>query len=353
MNLFYGDNAQGKTNLLEAAFLLGTLRSFRGVKGGTVISWGEKEGRVSGEAIGGGKGARQGAGQMSGRTAGRTRRLEVGLEKGGRKVALDGKRPRSAAEYLLALRVISFSPEDLFLVKEHPSARRRFLDRSAFHLNPAYLETANRCRAAYKQLNAAIKTGDRKVVASWEEVAAPLAGEVGLARRKRAEELMPRASELFEKALGGGRLEINYKSALKGADKKELGDDCRALMEKRRAESMKRGHCLVGPHTDDLALTLSGRDIRATASRGQSRLALLALVLADAELYREQTGEYPVLLLDDPASELDAKRRDALVEYIKDLGQVLVTSTDADLLKGRGVQKFKVEAGDDGFAKII
>ena len=341
--MFYGDNAQGKTNLLEAAFFLGTLRSFRGVKGGAVISWGEKEGRVAGEAAGA-------AG--AGRGAGRTKRLEVGLEKGGRKVALDGKRPRSAAEYLLALRVISFSPEDLFLVKEHPSARRRFLDRSVFHLNPAYLETANRCRAAYKQLNAAIKAGDRKVVASWEEVAAPLVGEVIFFRRNRAEELMPLASHLFGKVLGGGKLEITYKSAVRGADKKELAAACRALMEKRRAESMKRGHCLVGPHTDDLALTLSGRDIRATASRGQSRLALLALALADAELYKEQTGEHPVLLLDDPASELDAKRRGALAEYIRDLGQVLVTSTDADLLGGRGVQKYKVEAGEDGYARV-
>ncbi len=144
LNLFYGGNAQGKTNLLEAACLLASLRSFRGVKPFAAVSWDSQEGLIQGEAA---------------RHNGRLRKLKLSIGRGERKVLLDGKRPESAADYLLSVRVISFSPEDLFLVKEYPSSRRRFLDRSVFHLRPSYLGLVNQCRAASKQLNSALKAG--------------------------------------------------------------------------------------------------------------------------------------------------------------------------------------------------
>lgn len=341
LNLFHGDNAQGKTNLLEAVHILGSLRSFRGVKAQSVISWEEKSARISGRMV-------TGAG-AKGHT--QAHELRVDLEKAGRRPWLDGKKPDSSARYLLALRVISFSPEDLFLVKEYPSSRRRFLDRSIFHATPGYLDMATRYGAAVRQLNAALKARDVKVVASYEEVLAPLAADVGFRRRARAEDLMPVAAELFDKVLGAGSLGLLYKSHAKGRDKTELEVCYRAILEKKRQDSLKRGHCLAGPHTDDLALTISGRELKATASRGQSRLALLALVLADAQLYREQSGEQPVLLLDDAVSELDDRRKEALLEYVSGLGQVLFTSTDKTLLKGKG-SSFKVTADPEGWANI-
>ncbi len=341
LNLFHGDNAQGKTNLLEAVHILGSLRSFRGVKAQAVISWEEPAARISGRMVAG----------LGAKGLTQAHELKVELEKAGRRAMLDGKRPESSARYLLALRVVSFSPEDLFLVKEYPSSRRRFLDRSIFHFAPAYLELATRYKAAVRQINAAYKGGDAKVVASFEEVMVPLAAEVGFRRRARAEELMPVAAELFDKVLGAGSLGLIYKSHAKGRDRAELEACYRAMLEKKRHDSIRRGHCLAGPHMDDLALTISGRELKATASRGQSRLALLALVLADARLYYEQSGEHPVLLLDDAVSELDERRRDALLEYVSGLGQVMFTSTDKDLLSGKG-NSYKVTAGKDGWAEI-
>jgi DNA replication and repair protein RecF len=391
LNLFYGGNAQGKTNLLEAACLLASLRSFRGVKPFAAVSWDAHEGLIQGEAAGGagGGGGEAARNKTSGAPAGhfRVRRLKLSIGRGERKVLLDGKRPESAADYLLSVRVISFSPEDLFLVKEYPSSRRRFLDRSVFHLRPSYLGLVNQCRAASKQLNSALKgvggprgpegvnkidlprklspkvfgatfqkgseaggvsgTSDIGHIKSWEEAAAPLFAEVTLRRRERAEMLAPLASEIFEKTLGGGRLELKYRSAAKGADSGELAQDYLRLFEKKRPEGIKRRHSLVGPHTDDLEVLLDGREMKLTASRGQGKLALLSLVLADAVQYKESSGEYPVLLLDDAGSELDDKRLGALMDMVSSMGQVLITSTDGGLLGDREGAKFKVEAERD------
>jgi len=352
LNLFFGDNAQGKTNLLEAVYMLASLRSFRGVKAPALLSWGGNEGAIRGEA---GTQNRTPtpvpppvAGEGLRERGWSPRRLQVSLFKDGRQARLDGKRPGSAREYLLALRVASFSPEDLFLVKEYPSHRRRFLDRSVFHASPGYIDLAGRARAAVKQLNAALRAGDQKVVASYEEVLAPLAAEVTFMRRLRAGQLGPMAADLYGRVLGGGELGLEYRSSAKGEDRAALEKSYRNLLVKKRPDGLKRGICMVGPQSDDLVITLSGRDIKGSASRGQSRLAMLALVLADSGLYRQERGSWPVLLLDDVASELDERRKDALFGYIAGMGQVLLTSTDHAQINGRAGQKFKVTADGDG-----
>ena len=345
LNLFFGENAQGKTNLLEAACFLGGLRSFRGVKGAALVSWEEKEGAIKGVGgAGRGVGGIKVEAGVRGHAAQAVRRIQVNIAQGKRRLLIDGKRPGNVREYLLTLKVSSFSAEDLFLVKEYPSHRRRFLDRSIFHLHPAYLDLANQYRGAVSQMNAALKAGDRKVASAWEEVLAPLAAEVSLRRRDQAEALKKTVTELYEKVLGCGRLEVSYRTRAKGDDKKGLEESYLALLEKKRDEGFKKGYCAVGPHTDDLVMTLSGREMRACASRGQGRLALLALVLADAGQYLAIRGETPVTLLDDAFSELDEKRKDALLEYISGCGQVLLTSTDPGLLKGREGRSFLVKS---------
>jgi len=356
LNLFFGDNAQGKTNLLEAACFLGSLRSFRGAKGAAMVSWGNKEAKISGRVVGQGEGAgfpRRGVvdastDDVAGRQGKRHspfKSLSVSLSEGKRRITLDGKRPGNVREYLQALKVSPFSPEDLFLVREYPSHRRRFLDRSIFHLHPAYLELANRYKSAVGLLNAALKAGDRKVAAAYEEVLAPLAAEVSFRRSAQADRLAPLAAALYGRLSGAGEYGLSYRSKVKSADKAGLTVAYRELFEKKRDEGFKKGFCTAGPHTDDLVVTLSGRDVRTSASRGQARLALLALVLADAELYSTERGEAPVLLLDDAASELDDRRKGALMEYIAARGQALLTSTDAGLLAGHGGQAFKVDGG--------
>jgi len=273
-------------------------------------------------------------------------RLAVGIEEGKRRVTVDGRRPENAAGYLGVLKVASFSPEDLFLVKEYPSHRRRFLDRSIFHLYPGYLGLANEYRRALGQLNAALKTGKTGLIESWEDVLAPLAAAISVKRREQTAMLADRAAVVFGGILGGGELGAAYRSAVSGDTLEELTEAYRARLAARRAEGIKRGHCSVGPHTEDLTLLISGRDIRTAASRGQSRLALMALVLADCGLYNDERGEYPVLLLDDVGSELDPDRRDALMAHVSGMGQAVLTSTGRELTCRTGGRCFMV--GADG-----
>lgn len=336
LNLFYGDNAKGKTNLLEALCFLGSLRSFRGAKPAEILAWDGDAGRISGVVLGG---------HADGRERSSGHRLTVEITGGKRRVALDGKRPPDAASYLEVLKVSGFSPEDLFLVKEYPSHRRRFLDRSIFHLYPGYLELANMYRRALIQLNAALKAGDEKVVRAWEDVLAPVAAEVNIRRRRQVELIRGRASEVYARVLGGGELDAEYKSAVDGPGVEEVERSYRERLAAKRQDAMRRGHALAGPHMDDLLVTLSGRDVKVAASRGQSRLALLALVLADAGLYKDERGEFPVLLLDDVASELDEKRRAALVEYVGTMGQAVLTATGREVMSGRQGLVFSVDGG--------
>ncbi len=385
INLFYGANAQGKTNLLEALCYLASLRSFRGARAADIVAWGGKEGRVAGLILHGsrpeGCGRADGCGQAEkgghgkravaagasgaqkdtaagGKAPGGRTRLAVGITGGRRRVAVDGKRPENAARYLRALKVASFSPEDLFLAREYPSHRRRFLDRSIFHLHPDYLGLANDYRRALGQLNAALKgTGGRAdrpakaegaakalrpegrggggsdpaLVDALEELFAPLAAAVAVKRREQAELLGARAARIYRGVLGGGELKVSYRSPVSGGTEKELAAAYGERLAAKRAEALRRGHCQVGPHTEDLQLTLDGRDMRVSASRGQSRLAMMALVLADCGLYAEERGSFPVLLLDDVGSELDDARRAALMECVSGMGQALLSATGREL----------------------
>lgn len=356
LNLLYGDNAAGKTNLLEAVFYAASLRSFRGAKVRDIVSWGAEEGRVTATAvpIGGG----------------RMHSLSVSVGGTGRRISLDGKRPESVSEYLLILKPSGFSPEDLFLVREFPSHRRRFVDRSVFHIEPGYITLANKYRQAVSQINASLKSGDEKVVAAYEELMAPLAARIVLKRAAYLNRLADKAADIFRKVLakgGQGGLGIEYRGgppSVGPAAADEVGEAGEGeggavdrvaaenastyYLEKlrsKRAESIKRGYTPVGPHTEDIVLTLDGRDIKTSASRGQGRLAYLAMVLADAALYHGQTGKHPVMLLDDVVSELDDTRTGALMDYVSGMGQAIITATDDRFLSGRECRRFRVEDG--------
>jgi len=337
INLFYGDNAKGKTNLLEAVFFLGSLRSFRGARTAELVRWGEREAGVTGRI-------RPGGGLDDSGRPGHTT-LAAGISEGKRRVTVDGKSPRGPAGYLGTLKVSSFSPEDLFLVKEYPSHRRRFLDRSIFHLRPGYMGLVQEYRRGLGQLNAALRTGDDVHIAAWEGVLAPLAAGITMHRRTQAELLSDRAALVYKKIIGGGELGAAYRGAVRGDTEEELSAGYLERMGQRRVDAKKRGYCQVGPHSEDLYITLGGRDIRASASRGQSRLAFLALVIADCELYRQERGSWPALLMDDAASELDRSRRESLMDYISGMGQSLLTSTDGELLKMASGIGYRVDGG--------
>jgi len=332
--VIHGDNAQGKTNLLEAIYLVAFLRSYRTRRLRELIAWGQQEARVAATVEEGG--------------------IEscaiLRLKGGERVVEVDGKRVRSPVSYVGLLRTVLFGPDDLDLTKGGPDARRRYLDRILFLSDPGYWALLRGYSDALRSRNRLLQesTTDDRVLASFE---APLAEHaVGiLARRRRlverlqgsVGEILGRVARWHDAGLG-----LRYKSSV--PEEAWTREGYRELMVRARLRDARRGFTSVGPHTDDLDLTLGrARPFRAYASQGQHRLLAITLKIAEMEILKRLTGSDPVLLLDDVSSELDRGHYELFKAYLAGTaGQVFVTTTDREVLPpGPDIHYYRVQAG--------
>jgi DNA replication and repair protein RecF len=308
-NVFHGDNAQGKTNLLEAVYLLGTLRSFRAAKTEELVRFGEAKSRARARV----------------EKLGTTRLLEVTLSPGHKAARVDGKAAR-AAQYFGGFNVVLFAPEDLRLPKGPPSGRRRFLDRAIFNAHPAYLGEAQTYERVLRSRNAVLREGGREdLLEVYDAQLARAAIPLVTRRRGFVGELAPFVQRAFERVTQTGlKLEISYQSSL--ADPVEAALSERLLSERRK--DLARGATSSGPHTDELRIVLDSHDASAFASQGQLRAIVLALKIAEIEYLGERLGDPPVLLLDDVSSELDPTRNQQLFAFLKTVPcQAFITTT--------------------------
>lgn len=316
-----GENGQGKSNLLEAVYYLHLLRSVRGARDADVVRFGAAGFHIAARTEGG-----------------EHHELSAGFERAGRRkrVKLDGAEPQRLSDALGALPCVLFSPADVELVAGAPSARRRYLDILLALSSRPYLAALQRYRHALAQRNAALRaalhgggaTAEQRI-AVWE---APLAEHGAVLWRERVRwtaTAAPRFAEMCaaigEQASAG----LRYATALDPVSD-ELGDVSEALaraLEGKRSLDVRRGLTHAGPHRDDLALTLDGRELRTFGSAGQQRTAAIALRLLEGETLRERLGATPLLLLDDPFAELDARRSMRILELLaaQGLGQTLLT----------------------------
>jgi DNA replication and repair protein RecF len=329
-NVFHGDNAQGKTNLLEAVYLLGTLRSFRAARTDEMIAFGAETASVRARV----------------EKLGTTRLLEVALQPGHKSARVDGKGARGA-QYFGGFNVVLFAPEDLRLPKGPPSGRRRFLDRAIFNAQTGYLDEVQTYELILKSRNAVLREGGRADL--LEVYDAQLAqAAVPLVERRRAlvGELAPFVRRAFERVTQTGlMLEIAYRSTLEGE-----GDIGAVLLQRlgaERARDLARGATSSGPHTDDLELCLGDHDAGAFASQGQLRATVLALKIAEIEYLSQRLGDAPVLLLDDVSSELDPTRNQQLFSFLQTVPcQTFITTTRPQhVLLSQERQDFTVEKG--------
>ncbi len=343
LNVFLGRNAQGKTNLLEAIYFLATARSPRTNSAVDLIHWDCREASLSAklEGLDGGN--------------------EVGfvLGRDGRKGPHLNRKPCHRVSRLIGvLKAVFFMPDDLSLVKGGPSERRSFLDASLSQLEGAYLARLSRYQRALRQRNQLLKRcAGRKPSAAefavWDEQLSELGAELSGSRWRAANALAGHAMRLGEK-IAGERLEVRYRSSVLG----ELGpgdggrlEDLREFSRKELARSLtadvRRGYTSLGPHTDDLSLHLEGRGLRDFGSQGQQRTAVVALKMAMCEYFREVSGEYPLLLLDDITSELDSGRRRYLLDCLDGGAQVFLTATEGweKNSKLKGARSYLVEDG--------
>jgi len=305
LNVLSGRNAQGKTNLLEALGVLLTGRSFRTSRLADVPSWGTEATTLTGEL------ARTDGTRPVRRTI---HRLEDGTW-------------QSVGETCPWARVIVFGWADLEILNGPPAARRGFIDGFAARLYPGHVPALLRYRQILARRNRLLQTsGAESRLAPWDEQLATIGMEL-IDRRRRAVAALATELARVYPALAGTRRKVDV------AYRTSLGESTEpaafvAALERRRAEEMRRGLTLVGPHRDDLAVELDGTDVRAFASRGEQRLLALALRLAEVQPVTEVVGTAPVLLLDDALSELDATVRANVLREIDSAEQIFLTSPE-------------------------
>ncbi len=322
VNVFYGENAQGKTNLLEAIAYLSCARSHRARYDRELITLGVDNGFVTGEIF---SGERQYT-------------LEARLSRQGRRqLFANGVRLQSASELSEALRTTLFCPEDLFLVKEGAAVRRRFLDDAISQLRPRYAEALAEYRRLYEHKTRILRDWPEKpdLLETLDDFSLRMAQTGAVLIHYRAH-FLRRLAELapaIHRECAGGResLELSYRTVSTVQDPlagtKPIFHALLEHQERHRQAELDSRLCLTGPHKDDLELAIDGRSAKDYASQGQTRTAALALKLGARELSFRDTGAWPVLLLDDVLSELDARRREFVLEHIRG-GQVFITCCD-------------------------
>jgi DNA replication and repair protein RecF len=333
VTLFVGDNAQGKTSILEAACVLLRLQSPRASSVADVVRFENDAAAVSGEF---------GDSEL---------RFQYREGRGkGRSLAVDGETQRRPGDYLRASgRVVWMANDDLVLVRGGGDGRRRYLDFMASQLMPAYRPALKAYEKALRSRNSLLK---RDAVPKWPEIDAytQLLAEHGAVltqqRRDLVAELLPLAQEaqalISGSAAGEEALTLEYLS------KSGEADDLSAELLARRGEEVRRRQTVAGPHRDDLELKIDGMPAAKFASEGQQRTLALALKLAQARLFVERGGEPPVLLIDDVFGELDPGRRNALMAAWPEASQKLITTTHLDWLEDAGFSNARVMQVRDG-----
>ena len=326
LNIFVGDNAQGKTNLMESVYLLATGRSHRTFRDTDLISWDGEEAQIKAQV-------ESGMGSFT---------MRVILARNHRKrFWVGGEELRRQSELLGYVNVVLFCPDDLQLVKGSPSLRRHFIDLCLAQVSKVYRHDLVSYNKVLQQRNNLLKdtVGDRgraDLLSIWDEQLIQYGSQV-MHRRALAIELMAKFAAASHSRISGGDEILgmcyqpfygNMRKVTSSISQEEIAQEFAKALDRSRSQELRRGTTLVGPQRDDIVFEIDGKDARQFASQGQQRTVVLATKLAELEFMREEVGEYPILLLDDVLSELDFSRRSAFLETIGNKVQTLLTTTD-------------------------
>ena len=325
LNIIHGNNGQGKTNWLEAIHTLSRTKSFRTQRLQESIRFGEQTASIEGQVSTGNDLRRD---------------LRVTLKENTKSIWVNGKREQ-LARYLGLLQVFAFTADQLEVVRGMPEARRHFIDRGIASLRPAYVHTVSDYNKVIKQKNRILQDSSERelrleetqsLIAPWNEQLGRLGAEIHKARIDYTDRLNNALERrLFEPA----ELQIRYSSSLES--KGDLNDYEALLRERlqlRLPAEVVAARALVGPHRDDLAIQLEGREMRVYGSSGQQRSALLLLDLAAISVYNSWHQDYPLFLVDDVDAELDEKRIKRLLEYLEGRTQTFITTSKRSHVEG-------------------
>lgn len=342
VNVIIGENAQGKTNLMEAIYVLAFSKSYRTPRDKELIQWNENYATIEGTIY----------------KRKRTFPLEIQLSSKGKKAKLNHIEQRRLSDYIGALNVVMFAPEDLNLVKGSPQIRRRFIDMEIGQIQPLYIYHLGQYLKVLKQRNHLLKnlqrrqTNDRTMLDVLTEQLIEHASVI-VEKRFVFLQLLRQWAAPIHKGISREKemLEIKYLGSTDVSEmenKEKIRKAYQISFSQIVEKEIDRGNTLIGPHRDDLVFYVNGKDVQTYGSQGQQRTTALSLKLAEIELIRSEVGEYPVLLLDDVLSELDHYRQSHLLHTIQGKVQTFVSTTSISDIQHdtiRQAELFHIENG--------
>jgi DNA replication and repair protein RecF len=352
-NIFSGPNGQGKTNILEAIYMLGAVKSFRSPTNANLVQFGQElailEARVD--------------------RGGWDRIVRMEITERGKKVLLNNNPIRNLSDFFGTINVVTFGPEDITLLKGSPGDRRRFLDRAIFNAHPAYAMDSMQYEEVIKQRNALLKapTLNETLLSVYDEQLIQYGADIILRRLDFLTHFAPVLARTF-RAIFDASYEAHISYELRwlasSPPEHEVASLTRPQIESLladaiaslRAEERAREHTLIGPHRDDLITRLNGLDVKTFASQGQHRAFVLAMKVAEITYLEERYHFAPILLLDDVSSELDRDRNRFLFDFLRSRmeGQVFITTTHRDyILLDQDVMAFDILGGEVQLSNVM
>lgn len=342
VNVLIGKNAQGKTNLLESIYVLAMARSHRTSNDREMVTFKKDTALIRGEVH-----------QRLGNT-----KLELLISRKGKKAKVNHLEKARLSQYIGQLNVILFAPEDLALVKGAPSVRRRFIDMEFGQIDALYLHTLTEYRAVLRQRNKYLKelqtkkATDKVYLEILSEQLSESGSQIIFKRLEFLQELEKYADKLHNQITQGKEhLQFQYESTLKEYQGKSVLELKQSLIEQYKTMMDKeifQGTTLLGPHRDDVRFMLNDKNVQVYGSQGQQRTAALSVKLAEIDLMKEKTHEYPILLLDDVLSELDGARQTHLLKTIQNKVQTFLTTPGLSDVAQQLINKPKIFRIDNG-----
>ncbi len=318
-NIIYGDNAQGKTNILEAVFISGTTKSHKGSKDGEIVKLGKEDAYI----------------RAVYEKNGVEKKVNMQLRSKRKKsISVNGQPLKRAAELMGLVNIVFFSPEDLGIIKSGPALRRRFIDMQLCQLDNSYLYDLTNYNRIVNQRNKLLKSMERfkdisDTIDVWDEQLVFYGTKVIKRRNSFIDELSP-VMERINKSISGrdDSFKVIY-------DKDCSDEEYEKKLKSNKEKDIRYKTTSVGPHRDDLVFLINDMDIRKFGSQGQQRTAALSLKLSEVEFVKMSIGDTPILLLDDVLSELDSSRQNFLLSSIRDIQTIITCTGLDDFIKNR------------------
>ena len=333
VNMIYGDNGQGKTNIAEAIYLFSTARSHRTAKERDMIPFGQKEANIT----------------LFFKTKKRDMKANFRIfQEHAHEISINDVQKIKNSELIGCFQAVMFSPEDFSFIKEGPSERRKFMDIAISQIRPQYFKKLSEYNRYLKSKMKALKQPEYfPMLDVYNHKISDIAADIILYRQEFIQRIAPKINQINQQITKTEDiLEVEYESCIPFSnDKNKMHHELVQKLEKSKDREIKEKACLIGPHREDLKFYLNEQSLKDFGSQGQMRTAVLAVKMAQAEIILQDFGEYPVLILDDILSELDATRRKYLLNEIRGK-QVIITGTDkANFGKRKDTKLMKVVNG--------